>query len=149
MRNIAIVLAGSFWLAGCESTVSNLWLPMEPTQESVAAPRRELTDAEKETISEAVALKLKDAKNREFIWAPLVVKPRGHVASFCGLVKGNDVDDEYIGFSKYNVNLTFDDRGKLAKVEVRSIAKSKIDEPPTVVDSVCMQDGYGGLPVEK
>ena len=64
-----------------------------------------------------------------------------------GLVSGNDVDGDYRGFSKYYAWLTFD--GKLSKVDIRMIAKSKPNELPTAVDSICMQDGYGGLPQMK
>ncbi len=119
---------------------------MEPTRESIAAPRRELTDAEKESISEAVTLKMKDSNHREFKWVPLVVRSRDNVTDFCGLVRGNDIDDEYVGFSKYYAQLTFDRHGTLSKVNVLAIAKIKSDDVPTVVDSICIQDGYNLLP---
>lgn len=146
MCKIAIVLALSVSLAGCEPTVSPLLLPMEPSEESSVAPRRELTDAEKDMISDAVTLKLKEASHREFKWAPLVVRSHDQVTDFCGLVSGNDIDGDYSGFSKYYARLTFDGSGKLSKVDVRMIAKSKLDQLPTELDSICMGDGYGVLP---
>ena len=147
MKKIGMVLAASISLAGCEATVSPLLMPMEPDEKSIAAPRRELTESEKDTISDAVTAKLAAANHREFKWAPLVLASHDHVTDFCGLVSGNDVDGDYRGFSKYYAWLTFD--GKLSKVDVRMIAKSKPNELPTAVDSICMQDGYGGLPQMK
>lgn len=142
MRKIAIVATLSLGLAGCEPSVSNLLLPMEPTQDSIGAPRRALTDDEKETISDAVALKMKEANRREFKWAPLVVRSHDQATDYCGLVSGNDRDDHYAGFSKYYAHLKFDNHGKLIKVDVQAIDKSGSDELPTKVDSICVQDGY-------
>jgi len=149
LRKIPIVLAACFALGGCEPTGSALLLPMEPDEESVAAPRRELTDAEKDSISDAVAAKLKPAAHREFKWAPLVLRSRDRATDFCGLASGNDVDGDYSGFSKYFARLTFDEHGKLEKIDVRMIAKSRSDYLPTALDSICMQAGYGGLPAMK
>lgn len=146
MRNIAIVLALSLALAGCEPTISNMLLPMEPTRDSAAAPRRALTDAEKESISEAVALKMEQSPHRDFKWSPLVVRSHDHVIDFCGLVSGDDVVDEYgdpaAKFRKYYAQLSFDQRGTLSKVDVISVGENKNDHIPTTVDSICMQDGY-------
>src|SRR5271169_3048552 len=116
MRKVASVLAVCVTLAGCAADVSALMMPMEPTPESIAAQRRELTEAEKTLISDTVALKLKEANHREFKWAPLVIRSHDQVTDFCGLVSGNDLDDRYQGFSKYYAQLAFDGRGKLAKV---------------------------------
>jgi hypothetical protein len=149
MRNIAIVLALSFALAGCDSTISNLLLPMEPTRESIAAPRRELTGAEKESISEAVMLKMGDSPHREFRWFTLVIRPHDHVIDFCGLVSGDDIAGEYgntgTDLRKYYAQLTFDHGGTLSNVDVISIGRSKNDNAPTMVDSICIQDGYNLL----
>jgi hypothetical protein len=145
MRNIVIACALSVVLAGCEPSVSTLFLPMEPSRESIAARRRELTAAEKELISEAVSVKMKGTIARDFKWAPLVLGSRDTVDDYCGLVSGNDADGGFTGYSKFFAELTFANDGKLAKADVRSIAKS-LPEYPTALDSLCVQDGYGGLP---
>lgn len=148
MRNVAIILAVSFALAGCEQNFSALLLPSEPTRESIAAPRRELTGAEKEAISEAVMLKLGNSSCRDFKWFPLVVRPHDHVIGFCGLVGGIYVAGEYgiqdvnAEFRDYYAQLTFDRRGTLSKVDVVSVGKRRSENIPTVVDSICIQDGY-------
>lgn len=139
MRKIVIVLASVFALSGCES---NLLLPMEPTPESVAVPRRALTDSEKETISDAVSLEMKDQKPQEFIWAPLVARTHDKIADFCGIVQNPNGFAGKINYSKYYAKLHFDERGKLSKVDAISVAAITGDNIPTAVDSTCMQDGY-------
>jgi hypothetical protein len=140
MRKIAFVLISVLWLAGCES---NLLLPMEPTPESVTAPRRALTEAEKETISDAVLVEIKDAHPPDFIWPHLVVRTRDGVTDYCGAVKttGFAGRPEY---NKYYVQIRFDG-GKIAKVDVKSVVEDKGENIPTTVDSLCMQDGYSVL----
>jgi hypothetical protein len=138
MRKIAFVLISVLWLSGCES---NLLLPMEPTPESVTAPRRALTEAEKETISDAVSLEIKDARPPDFVWPQLVVRTHDGVTDYCGVVKT-------IGFAgrvednKYYAQIRFDGSGKIEKVDVKSVVKDKGNNIPTTVDSLCMLDGY-------
>jgi hypothetical protein len=140
MRKMAFVLISVLWLAGCES---NLLLPMEPTPESVTAPRRALTEAEKETISDAVMIEIKDAHPPDFIWPHLVLRTHDGVTDYCGSVKT-------IGFagrpefSKYYAQIKFEG-GKIAKVDVKSVVEDKGENIPTTVDSLCMQDGYSVL----
>ncbi len=149
MTRIAILLALPFVLAGCDGA---MLLPMEPTRESIAAPRRQLTEAEKDAISQAVLLKLGDSLRRDFKWFPLVNRPHGGVVDYCGLVSGDDVVGEYnihdynAEFRDYYAQLRFDRRGTLAKVDVVSIGRSQSDNVPTKVDSICIQDGYNLFP---
>jgi hypothetical protein len=137
MQKIALVLISILWLAGCES---NLLLPMEPTPESVDSPRRALTETEKETISDAVLLQIKDAHPADFDWPRLVVRTHDGVTDYCGAVKTT-------GFAgrpennKFYAQIRFDG-GKIAKVDVKSVVKDKSDNIPSTVDSLCMQDGY-------
>ncbi len=150
MRKSAIVLTSSLALAACGN--SALLAPMQPTRESIAAPRRLLNDAEKETISAAVIGKLGEQPHRDFKWLPLVVRNRGGVTDYCGQVGGDYVAGEYdirdvnAEFRDYYAQLTFDRRGKLSKVAVVAIGKSRSKAIPTMVDSICMQDGYDVLP---
>jgi hypothetical protein len=147
VRNFAIISALPFALTGCELDISPLLLPMEPTRESIAAPRRELTDAEKEAISESVMVKLGGSHHRDFKWFPLVIRSHDHFVDFCGLVSGDDIVGEYdihdynAEFRKFYAQLKFE-RGTLSKVNVISIGRSMSDNIPTAVDSICIQDGY-------
>ncbi len=146
MRKIAIVIASSFALAGCEPPLSNLLLPMEPSRESVRAPRRELTVAEKESISEAVTLELGDSSHREFKWAPLVVRLHDHITDYCGLVSRNDPASAQDVFRQYYAGLNFDRHGKLTHVNAPSVDPINSNGIPTLIDSKCIQDGYNLLP---
>ena len=146
MRKIAIVLASFVSLAGCES---NLLLPMEPTRESAAAPRRALTEAERDTIVDAVSLALKDQKPQEFTWAPLVGRAHDSTLNYCGIVKLPNGFAGKLVYGKYYAKLKFDRGDKLSKVELISYAEIAGDNIPTSVDSICVQDGYGVLVAPK
>lgn len=150
MRKSAIVLTSSLALAGCGNPA--LLAPMQPTRQSLAAPRRLLNDAEKEAISAAVMRQLGEQPHRDFRWLPLVVRRRGGVTDYCGLVGGAYVVGEYgirdvnAEFRDFYARLTFERGGKLSKVAVVAIGKSRSKNIPTMVDSICMQDGYDVLP---
>ena len=137
-RNFVIILASSL-LTGC---MSDLLLPMEPTAESAAAPRRALTEAEKQTISEAVSLKTEVQGSDAFIWAPLVVRTHDRATDFCGIVRSPNGFAGRPSYSKYLARLRFDGAGKISNVNVVSIIKLKDDNIPTSLDSICIRDGY-------
>jgi hypothetical protein len=149
MRKCVIVLTSSLALAGCGNPA--LLAPMEPTRESIAAPRRQLNDTEKEAISAAVMGKLGEQPRRDFKWLPLVVRTHGRATDYCGLVSGDYVVGEYniidanAELRDYYAQLTFDRHGKLSNVDVVAIGESRSKHIPTMVDSICMQDGYNIL----
>jgi hypothetical protein len=150
IRNIALVFFATALLAGCDATTyASLYLPMEATPDSVAARRRPLTEDEKQMVSDAVAAKVKGRAPLDYIWSPLVMRPREGAVSYCGLARGSDVDTDYMGYSKYYARLTLDKAGKVAKVDVTAMVKNIPDHLPTTVDSRCAQDGYGGLPATR
>jgi hypothetical protein len=143
MRKFAVILASSFLLSGYDGPpFSNLFLPMEPTPASIAAPRRELTEAEKGAISKAVALKLEKVDRREFQWSPLVVRARDHATDYCGMVSMDNPNNGETVFRQYYAKLTFDRRGTLSKVDVVSIDDLHSSGIPTTIDSICRQGGY-------
>ena len=141
----------SLALAGCGADVSALLAPMEPTRESIAAPRRELTADEKDAISAAVMRKLGDSSHRDFKWFPLVVRSHDRVTDFCGLVSGDDLVGEYgvtdanANFRDYYAQLTFARPRALSNVKIIAIGRTRNDNIPTMVDSICMQGGYNVL----
>ena len=146
MRKLALIALLSLPLAASEATASSLFLPMEPTQASIDARRRELTEAEKETIGDAVLHKLGDT-NRSFRWGPLVLQSHDHLTDYCGLV------GEYVLapqlheiFRRYYAQLSFDRHGKLASVDVVSIDDPRVEALPTEADSICIQGGYHVTP---
>jgi hypothetical protein len=151
MRRLAIVAALPLALAGCAADTSALLAPMEPTRESVAAHRRELTADEKDVISAAVMRKLGDTSQRDFKWFPLVVRSHNDVTDFCGLVSGDNVVGEYgitdgnANFRDYYAQLTFAGHGALSNVKIVAIGVTRSDNIPTSVDSTCMQGGYNVL----
>lgn len=146
MRKCTIVLTSSLALAGCGNPA--LFAPMQPTRASLAAPRRSLSDAEKEAISAAVMGKLGEQPHRDFKWLPLVVRAHGGGTDYCGLVSGEYIVGEYnitdanAEFRDYHAQLTFDARGRLTNVNVVAIGKSRSEHIPTMVDLICVQDGY-------
>jgi hypothetical protein len=148
VKKLATVAILSLALSGCAASVSALLLPREPTRESLAARRRQLTDGEKDAISDAVMRKLGDTRHRDFRWPRLVVRSHNSVTDYCGLVSGDDIVGEYnitdanSNFRDYYAQLTFDRRGALAKVNVMSIGHTANDNIPTAIDATCLQDGY-------
>ncbi len=148
MWKFALVPTLSLALVGCGPSLSVLLSPREPTRESLAAPRRQLTDAEKDAISAAVMRKLGDSPHREFKWLRLVVRSHNQTTDYCGLVSGDyavgeyDIHDANANFRDFLARLTFDRRGTLSKVDVASIGATAGDNIPAMVDSICLQDGY-------
>jgi len=146
LRKCIFILASSLALAGCDD--ADLFAPMEPTREALAAPRRQLNDTEKDAISEAVMRALGDQLHREFKWLPLVVRTNGRAIDYCGLVSGEYVPGEYnitdanAEYRDYYAQLMFDRGGALSKVDVVAVGDSLGKNVPTKVESTCMQDGY-------
>jgi hypothetical protein len=115
---------------------------MEPTRESIATPRRELTAAEKDAIAEAVMAKLGGSEHRDFRWARLAIKAHERATGYCGLVSREDPGNGQVMFRQYYAKLIFDRRGALSKVDVQSIDDINSNGIPTAIDSRCMEDGY-------
>ena len=155
MQKVRFILGLSLALGGCDVEAAALQAPREPTREAIAAPRRDLAVGEKEAISAAVMAKLSDAGPRDFKWFPLVVRPHEGVVDYCGLVSGDFIVGEYdirnaaANYRDYYAQLTFDRRGALSKVDVVTIGRNKLDNIPTMVDSICIQDGYDLFPVHQ
>ncbi len=146
MRKIAAIALLSFPLAACEPAGSGIFLPMEPTQASIDARRRELTEAEKEAISDAVKLKLQDPAPRDFRWAKLILRSRNHVTDYCGLVSELDFGERHATFRRFYAQLGFDGFGKLLSVDVISIEPIPSHPLPSSSDSICVQGGYNISP---
>jgi len=149
MKKAPIVVA-SLALAGCGNPA--LFAPMQPTRESLAAPRRPLNEAEKAAISAAVMNKLGEQPRRDFTWPPLVVGSHGGATDYCGLVSGDYLVGEYnitdanAELRDFYARLTFDRRGALSNIAIVAIGKSRSKHIPTMVDSICTQDGYNVAP---
>jgi hypothetical protein len=147
MRKFAAILAALFSLAACEPTGSSIFLPMEPTQGSIDARRRELTDPEKEAISDAVMAKLQDTTHRNFRWEKLILRLHDRVMDYCALVSELDLREKHEGYRRFYAQLSFDRRGKLANVDVVSIdGPAGLLPLPTTADSICIQGGYNPTP---
>jgi hypothetical protein len=146
MRKFATIFAALFSLAACEPTGSSIFLPMEPTQASIDARRRELTEAEKETISDAVMAKLQDTSHRDFRWEKLILRSHDHVMDYCALVSELDLGEKHASYRRFYAQLGFDRRGKLANVDVVSIDSALPPPLPSTADSICIQGGYNVSP---
>jgi hypothetical protein len=146
MRKTAAIALLSLLLAACEPTGSSIFLPMEPTQASIDARRRELTDAEKEAISDAVRLKLQDPAQREFRWAKLILRSHDRVTDYCGLVSELDFSERHESFGRFLAQLAFDSHGTFLSVNVISIETVPSHPLPSSADSLCIRDGYNISP---
>jgi len=146
MRKNALALTVSIALAGCQPTAYNLLLPMEPTQASIDARRRVLTDGEKDMISDAVKQKSKELEYGQFVWPPLIVRPHDHVIDYCGLAQPSGSTTRQHIFYTYRAELNLDGGGKISSADVKSVAETNNGKLPTESDSICVQDGYKILP---
>jgi hypothetical protein len=148
MWKLAAILAALFSLAACEPTGSSIFLPMEPTQASIDARRRQLTDEEKEAISDAVMLKLQDQTHGLFRWGKLILRSHDHVTDYCGSVGELELGETHESYRRFYSRLTFDNHGTLAKVDVVSVAPASKAQPsvPSIADSICIQGGYNLSP---
>jgi len=124
-------------LAGCRDTIQTAAAPAGPA-------KRELTDAEKQTIAHAVSMKMNVADgSTRFLWAQLIVKARDGAADYCGLVSGKYVQTSDDGYSKFYVQLTYGDGQTLSAVNVRAMGEDETSRD--VADSLCQRYGYGDL----
>ena len=146
MRKLAAIALFSLPLAACDPAGSKIFLPMEPTQASIDAPRRELTPEEKDAISDAVRLKLQDPAQREFRWAKLILISHDHVTDYCSLVSQFDLSQRHDSFRRFYARLGFDGHGKLSSVDIVSIGAIPSNTLPSSADSICVQDGYNISP---
>src|SRR5260370_36475652 len=83
MKRICYAFALTTLLAGCSSL-------NQPTAQAIAAPKRELTPAEKLSFAPVLAVGLKDPSAAQFKWMPVILTERDGITDYCGLVNGKN-----------------------------------------------------------
>jgi hypothetical protein len=73
----------------------------QPSDQTLAAPRRDLTPAEKALLGHLLAQSLKDPDSAKFKWMPLVLSERDGVTDYCGLVNGKNSYGGYAGYVRF------------------------------------------------
>src|SRR5712672_3522621 len=83
MRRICYAFALTTLLTGCSGL-------NQPTAQVIAAPKRELTPAERLSFAPVLAAGLKDPSAAQFKWMPVVLTVRDGITDYCGLVNGKN-----------------------------------------------------------
>jgi hypothetical protein len=138
MKRICCAITLTTLLAGCSGL-------SQPTAQVIAAPRRELTPAEKLSFVPVLAAGLKDPSAAQFKWMPVVLTERDGITDYCGLVNGKNSYGGYTGFVRFYAQLRKDDKVQFVKATLRSI-ESPNREPnaldPRWLNGICEQFGY-------
>jgi hypothetical protein len=138
MKRICRAFALMILLAGCSGL-------NQPTAQVSAAPKRELTPAEKLSFAPILAAGLKDPSAAQFKWMPVVLSERDGVTDYCGLVNGKNSYGGYAGFVRFYAQLQKDEKGQFVKATLRSIEPPN-REPnafdPRWLNGICEQFGY-------
>jgi len=117
MRRICYAFALTTLLTGCSGL-------NQPTAQVIAAPKRELTPAERLSFAPVLAAGLKDPSAAQFKWMPVILTERDGITDYCGLVNGKNSYGGYTGFVRFYAQLKKDDKGQFVKATLRSV------EPP-------------------
>src|SRR5260370_11739723 len=83
MKRICYAFALTTLLASCSGL-------NQPTAQVTAAPKRELTPAEKLSFAPVFAAGLKDPSAAQFKWMPVILNERDGITDYCGLVNGKN-----------------------------------------------------------
>ena len=108
---------------------------------------RELTPAEKLSLSKNISQSLKDAESARFKWMPVVLREREGATHYCGLVNAKNSYGGYTGFMRFWAALYKDDVEGLTKNKILAIEKES-DHVPNIffvtrwLNGVCEDYGY-------
>lgn len=145
MKQCYCVFALAVTLAGCSGL-------NQPPPKVVAAPKRDLTSAEKLSFAPVLAEGLKDPAAAQFKWMPVVLTERDGITDYCGLVNGKNSYGGYTGFVRFYAQLKKDDKGQFIKATLREIEPAN-REPnpldPRWLNGICEQFGYDDFSVAR
>jgi hypothetical protein len=138
MRAIVAVVAISIAVSSCTGL-------NQPTEQVLAAPKRDLTPLEKTSLTRVLAQSLKDPDAAKFKWMPVVLAERDGITDYCGLVNGKNSYGGYTGFVRFYAQLKKDEKGQFTTAFMRSIEESNreinpID--PRWLNGICEKFGY-------
>jgi hypothetical protein len=138
MRRICCAFALTILLAACSGL-------HQPTAQVTAAPKRELTPAEKLALAPIFAAGLKDPSAAQFKWMSVVLTERDGITDYCALVNGKNSYGAYIGFVRFYAQLNKDDKGQFTKATLREVEPPNREiNPldPRWLNGICEQFGY-------
>jgi hypothetical protein len=145
MRRICYAFALTTLLTGCSGL-------NQPTARVIAAPKRDLTPAEKLSFAPVFAAGLKDPSAAQFKWMPVILTERDGITDYCGLVNGKNSYGGYTGFVRFYAQLQKDDKGQFVKATLRSVEPPN-REPnaldPRWLNGICEQFGYEDFSLAK
>lgn len=133
---VACIAAVSVALSGCYG---------QPTREALAAAsRRDLTTAEKVSLTRSMSQTLKDPDSAHFKWMPVVLIRRTDGATnYCGLLNSKNSYAGYVGFQPFYAQLTSDAKGQFATGIIRIIEEpNNPNLPADNVRGLCRGFGY-------
>jgi hypothetical protein len=145
MRRTFCAFALTTLLGGCSGL-------HQPTVQVTAAPKRELTPAEKLALAPIFAAGLKDPFTAQFKWMPVVLTERDGITDYCALVNGKNSYGAYIGFVRFYAQLNKDDKGQFNKATLREVEPPNREiNPldPRWLNGICEQFGYEDFSLAK
>jgi hypothetical protein len=125
-------------LAGCSGL-------NQPTEQILAAQKRELVLSEKLALAPLLAAGLKDPNAAQFKWMPVVLAERDGNTDYCGLVNGRNSYGGYAGFVRYYAQLKKDDKGQFTRATHREVEPPNREiNPldPRWLNGICEKFGY-------
>jgi hypothetical protein len=139
MRFVVVVASMAFLaLGGCAGI-------NQPTQEILAAPKRDLTDAEKAALTPVLSRTLKDPGAAQYKWMPVVLTERNGITDYCGLVNGKNSYGGYTGFTGFYAQLIKDSNGQFTSGVLRAIEDPNRETnplDPRWLNGICEKFGY-------
>jgi hypothetical protein len=145
MKRICCAFTLATLLAGCSGL-------SQPTAKVIAAPKRELSPAEKLSFAPVLAAVLKDPSAAQFKLMPVVLTERDGITDYCGLVNGKNSYGGYTGFVRFYAQLQKDEKGQFIKATLRAIEPPN-REPnvfdPRWLNGICEQFGYEDFSLAK
>ena len=93
----------------------------QPTAQVLAAPKRDLTAAERTALTPTLSAGLKDPGAAQFRWIPVTLTERDEITDYCGLVNGKNSYGGPTGFVRFYAQLGKDEKGQFTKATMRSI----------------------------
>lgn len=138
MRRISLGLLLTLLLVGCSGL-------NQPTDQVMAAPKRELSPSERTALAPIFAAGLKDPGAAQFKWMPVVLTERDGITDYCGLVNGKNSYGGYTGFVRFYAQLQKDNKGQFTRATLREVEQpgreiNPLD--PRWLNGICEKFGY-------
>lgn len=132
------VAAMAVTLAGCTGL-------NQVNEQVLSAPRRDLTQLEKQSLTPILAAGLKDPAAAQFKWMPVVLTEREGITDYCALVNGKNSYGGYTGFVRLYAQLIKDDKGQFTRAVLREVEQpgrqiNPLD--PRWLNGICEKFGY-------